>query len=665
MAFMRRRQPVFAAAVFVVIFGAVQGAADDPARWWMDEPMRLVQTNLRETDTSLDPARLVRQIAEFPANVLLFGMGGIVAHYPTKVPSHYVSPHLPSNRDTFGEVLKEAHARRIRVIGRFDLSKVAKPIYDAHPEWFFRKANGEPAVYNGLYATCVNGVYYREESMKILSEALDRYDVDGLFFNMFGQPSSDYSGNRLGLCHCDNCRSRFQAQYGRPLPDVPDAEYHKFIEAATQEITKRIADLIHSKRPRAGFFTYRDDYVDGIMSESNTAVDRPLPMWPYSASEHVERARTSQPTKMAVNLSIGFVDIPYRFSSVSTAEIQSRLYQNMAHGSGPTHVALGTLDQEDMTGVLAARLVFAFHAKHEDLYVGQENLARVLLYTGGQDNFRGVFRILTENHIPFAVSSNPDILTNRTHTFDLVIAAGETPPGLDAFVKDGGRALLVGTRESALLPGAPVRKWTNTRSSYFRIRDRSLFPSLKDTQLLFLDGDYLELPPVSKPLLTLIPPSMFGPPEKVHIDRVETDKPGLLLADHGKGRVAVVPWDVGRLYHRHGSQSHAGFVVDLVDHLLPQGRQIKTNAHPLIELTLMKQPKRNRTIVHLVNLSGHSSTAYFAPLKAREIEVQVEGKFRRARSIRLDRALTVSGDGHYSRFTLPELEAYDAVVLEQ
>lgn len=53
-------------------------------KWWMDEPIRLVQTNLRETDASLDPARLARQLSEFPANALLFGMGGIVAYYPPK-----------------------------------------------------------------------------------------------------------------------------------------------------------------------------------------------------------------------------------------------------------------------------------------------------------------------------------------------------------------------------------------------------------------------------------------------------------------------------------------------------------------------------------------------------------------------------------------------------
>lgn len=32
--------------------------------------------------------------------------------------------------------------------------------------------------------------------------------------------------------------------------------------------------------------------------------------------------------------------------------------------------------------------------------------------------------------------------------------------------------------------------------------------------MLLLDGEYLELAPLERPLLTLIPPAMFGPPEK-------------------------------------------------------------------------------------------------------------------------------------------------------
>lgn len=61
---------------------------------------------------------------------------------------------------------------------------------------------------------------------------------------------------------------------------------------------------------------------------------------------------------------------------------------------------------------------------------------------------------------------------------------------------------------------------------------------------------------------------MFGPPEKVWTDKVETVIPGVVLAEYGKGRMAYVPWDVGGLYYRHGSPGHAGLMSDLIDHLL-------------------------------------------------------------------------------------------------
>src|SRR5688500_13352300 len=191
-------------------------AAD--TRWWMTEPIRFLQTNLSETDSTVDPRQLVAAVADFGANTFLVNMGGIVAQYPTRVPFHYPSAFLPPGRDLFGEALKEAHARKIRVVGRFDLSKTQKPVFDAHPEWFYKGATGEPAVYNGLYSTCINGDYYRRHALTILSEALDRYEVDGLFFNMFGNPTSDYSGNPLGPCQCDACRARYLARTGRAVP---------------------------------------------------------------------------------------------------------------------------------------------------------------------------------------------------------------------------------------------------------------------------------------------------------------------------------------------------------------------------------------------------------------------------------------------------------------
>jgi hypothetical protein len=248
--------------------------------WWMEEPVRLLQTNLRETDSTLDARRLVTQVAEFPANTLLFNLGGIVAQYPTRVAFHYASPHLPPGRDLFGEVLKEAHERGLRVIGRFDLSKTQQPVFEARPAWFFKRTDGEPVIYNGLYATCINGGYYREQALKILAEALERYEVDGLFFNMFGNPAADYSGHPMGPCQCDACRARFQARYGRPLP-----------------------------------------------------------LWPYSASDNVNRARNSEPAKMAFNLCLSFVDYPFNLYRRLNHAGQNFTHPSPAAGAAPQRPA--------------------------------------------------------------------------------------------------------------------------------------------------------------------------------------------------------------------------------------------------------------------------------------------------------------------------------------
>jgi hypothetical protein len=105
-------------------------------------------------------------------------------------------------------------------------------------------------------------------------------------------------------------------------------------------------------------------------------------------------------------------------------------------------------------------------------------------------------------------------------------------------------------------------------------------------------------------------------------------------------------------------------MADLIDHLLPNGRQLKTNAHPLVEMTVMEQPARTRTLVHLVNGTGHSDTAYFPPVELRNIGIDLARKFNRATAVSSGRQLPVTDNGTYRSFTVPNLEAYEVVVVE-
>lgn len=496
---LRRIGAVVAAALLSLYLLMSHSAAQEGGQegWWTKEPIRWVQTNLRQTDAGLDARRLAEQLADMRANVVLMGMGGIAAYYPTAVEFHSPSPDLPAGRDMFGDVLRESHARKIRV----------------------------------------------------------------------------------------------------------------------------------------------------------------------------DRARNSQPGKMAVDLNMQFVDYWWRFATVPRQEIALRCWQNIANGGALTFEMNGAFDQQDRQALETAKPIFRWVAAHEQYYVGQSSAARALLLgapsnTGrvyGVEPYRGLFRLLTEEHIPFAVSNNMDWMGKRE--FDLVIATEWAPAGLKQYVENGGRVLLISAREPEFAV-APVARAINEIRGYVRVRDHSAFPSLKDTDLLMLNGPFTELRDDGPALLTLVPPSMFGPPELIHIDMKDTDTTAIVFRQIGKGTVAWIPWNLGGMYYRHSLPAHAGLFRDVLNRLRQQ-RQLRTNAHPLVEMTLMRQSgQRERTLLHLINLSGHSQTGYFPPIPMSDIQIQIAGAFKTAKTLRAPGSLAVKIDKGYTEFTIPRLSDYELVVLE-
>jgi hypothetical protein len=146
-------------------------------------------------------------------------------------------------------------------------------------------------------------------------------------------------------------------------------------------------------------------------------------------------------------------------------------------------------------------------------------------------------------------------------------------------------------------------------------------------------------------------------------DKVETTVPGLVFTEHGKGRVAYVPWDVGGLYYRHSSEAHRGLVADVIDHLLPAGRQVTTNAHPLVEMTLIEQPSRGRSLIHR---QWDRASRYGVLPAARDSRhpIDLPRDVRRVRAVALDRELPIESNGRRRSFTLPRLRAWEVIIVE-
>lgn len=119
-------------------------------RWWQGKPMRLIQTNLREIDADVDLDEYFEELKQFSTNVLLFNTGGINASYPTDLEFHYRNPYLKD--DFLGRVITRAHNEGIKVIARFDFSRLNEEIALHKPEWLYNSTKGEIVNYNGQHS---------------------------------------------------------------------------------------------------------------------------------------------------------------------------------------------------------------------------------------------------------------------------------------------------------------------------------------------------------------------------------------------------------------------------------------------------------------------------------------------------------------------------------
>ncbi len=682
-------------------------------RWW-ERPFRVFQTNLREIDATLDVERVARDIRDLHCNTWLINAGGIVSFYPSKLPYQHPSPWLAQRPggDLLKDAIEEAHRHAMRVIARIDFSKLHRDVFEQHPDWFFISADGRRQIYNGLYSTCLNGPYYQEKSLEILEEILDGYAVDAFFFNMFTYPVRDYSGNYYGICHCDNCRRRFREwSGGLELPAREDytepsfPAYQEFRRWTIAELAGRIRAFIHYKRDDVALILGHSP--DVIMHEVNNAVDRPLPLWRYWAGEVARTSRTAYPDKPVTINSVLFVDIPYRFSAEQPGLIGLHLAQTLAHGCNPYIYVVGTTDQPDRKNFKLAGTIMAFHERYQDVYAGLRSSAEVALVTstrtaeryGKSDAhsrvtkpFRGAFRMLIESHVPFDILRHEQLLEkaaagelDRYRALvlpNIACLSDREAEALDAYVARGGG--LVATHETALYDEEGRRRQSfalqslgaadvlarepRMRSAYFWVDRREELPGeeFELTNTVLLDGEYLyvALREGAERGLRLIPPSRYGPPEKTYWE-IETDHPGIIWRQHGRGLTVYFPWQPDRLFYDLSIPEHRQLMGAAVERALGGRLQVETNAPPQVEVAVGRNAA-GQTVVHLVNYSGHQDRSFHDPLEIRDIRVRLRlpEHVTQARAAWLNRSLEVHSQDGVCEFVVPQLGLLEMVALQ-
>jgi hypothetical protein len=676
-------------------------ALPDDGRLWYEKPFRLIQTNLREIDAvTLDPEEYVSRIKDFKATAALFNVGGIVANYPSELKFEYVNPNL--REDMVGKVLERLHAEGIAMMGRFDFSKINEAFAFKNPDWLYKNVKGEFVNYNGQVHTCINGYYQQEYSLKILSEVLEHYDLDGVFFNMIGYPTRDYSQNYHGICQCGNCIKRF-AEYscGMKLPVVEDTndpvfnKYREFKQFTIDDLFTKTNGLIKSFGEDIAVCTYTIKGVDIVRRESGSGMWRRLE-WDYHGSDNVKLDINSWTNRTVANTMVHFVDYPARHAGVWPHLAGRRLIQNMIHGAPLDYYMIGRLDnQEDRALMPVVKDIFHFHADNEAYFTDLHSVARVVVIRKNGNEFKGLVRILSENHIPYDIM-HPNCLRpvetpKKLEDYDIIVLpdyrslSDEEVERIDKYVKGGGKVLATGFPSTEDKLGNPLDRirlksagieekyilHPREQGRYLRIfpedKETLKIPPLGDIDIIYLYVDFMEcsLKETARGYLGFIPVSMYGPPEKCYYTEV-TEIPGIIENIYGDGKFVLIPWQIGDHYEYKSQHAHSMIVQTALNDLLELEYDIKTDASPIVEISLLESDHGDYTMIGINNLSGQVGTAYHKPIPISDIsfDLKMDQPVKTVRLLRSKQKARMTNTNGIISFTVPVLNEYEVVIVE-
>jgi hypothetical protein len=689
-----------AVVVFLLVVVAVINVCSAQSEpWWKRNNLRVIQVNLPDYEAAtLNPDSLVQDLITCSANTLIINAGGIMAFYPTKLPFQYVNPYMKPNM--LGDVVEKCHRNNIKVIVRFDFSRVHESIFKQHPDWCYISPTGERIINTDMYVVSINGPYVQQHAFSIVDEVLQLYPVDGIFLNMPGyQTRNAYENKYHGIDQNKFDNEAFKKFSGSNLPakeDRNDSVFLKYLEFKKQTVddwSKRLYDLVHKRSNNVAICTYSDKYVDIIRHEAQT---NSLPYWPYTSSDNVSNALHSYPDHIISNASIQQISFQSRYNAIEPEETAIRLYENIANGSGLDMSMMGDMrGYEDERNYETFKRIYGFHKNNEKYFGDYTNVSEIAVIAPGpwpsgdpMQEYRGIQLMLKEAHLQFDVIEDAQIenLGETLRGYKLIILPDITYLSEKAItvLKNlvNGGVQLIATNKSfsdnavVLKDLFGVTKTANEIDGsglYLDVSNHTAFPRLNQQKMVFLKfnvGMYGFDSSVKK-LLPILTKGRPGPPEIIG-----GHEPSGFDACAITDNAAILPFNIGKLYFIHGYEQYKNILLDVIARLRPRLFDfVKTDAHERVEVIVKdfrfntggkKNANPDGRIVHFVNITGFSGNTYFKPLPVRDIHLTMKMSKKPFKVYTLvgKKPLPFQYKNGAVEITLNELGKYEAIVFE-
>ncbi len=647
----------------------------DSRHEWLHRSLVLIMTMRQDDAGSWDPEALVQLAKTFHVNTVGFSVGGITAYYPTQIAHHLRSPTL-GDRDVVAETISALRREKLRVLGRIDPSLAPESLYRENPSWFALTADGKPVDIHGYFLTCPSGDYYRKFMLDVVTEILDRYDLDGLWAN-----AAQHSPWHAPRCFCENCRLRFREFAGLDLPVEEDwsqtawRQYNEWRYTSIADWNRLVHEAIAKVRPtcawlplsqvgeswdharRGGWDTdYLEPHTDGLIVEAQRRY--PNLWWPGMEARFLHTLNPDKPAGATVSYFYPW----WRFYSAPAAENRAWTAQMISHGVRPWLHLTGYFSEHfDRRGLDQFRQLFAQIESNPDAYTNTRSCAEVaLVYSrrtldnyGGTNpvasylgNFRGAYNALMSERIPFDMLSDHRLAVDSLSRYRSVLLpcgvclSDSAVAALLEYVRGGGHLVttfrtgdlhedgeersrnLLAEAAGFEVCGAPL---SDLKAAYASIQDPShaLLVGIGDTNVLPIAGSVSVTRSLQSaaPVLSLIPPIETEPGSGISVPEFnaapEVSKiPLVHEAVHGKGSIISFPWEPDRVAYEFGFRDCMRLIGNAVRQAPDYEAQAEIAGPGLIDISLMSAD--NRLVLHMVNLSASGGGVHATQRRAVE-----------------------------------------------
>jgi hypothetical protein len=691
--------------------GEISSNAELP---WYRKIRRVGQTNFNERDPEFgDVEKWANYWASAKVEAVALSVSGPVAFYPTEVPYFHRSVYL-NGRDLFGECVKAAKARGMRVYARMspDIQWTDPKLLEAHPLWFRRAQDGS-LLYSApnIAYTCQFSGHYSEQQPAIIRELNRRYDIDGVYMN--GWPG-------VQVCYCETCRK---------IGDPHSAEYRQALLKSATELVNLYKSVVLEKSPN-NFYSCnlgggikesglnqwqltRDALWYTADNQSRTAVVAPV--WQDAQQVKFARALMGDRAVAAVTASYSRAgNVMWRQVTDASVEPECRMSQTAAAGGIVWYHWLG-LEQgfkEDQRWQKPGREFLSWHARHDRHFHNKRSLATVAIVVSSRsvtaynaptaedksDHIEGMYGLLNAARVPFEFVHEEDLNEERLKQYSVLVLpnfalmSDAQSAALERYVERGGS--LIATFETGLYDeaGQPraefalakvfgIKKAGDRQRSQEERKDpitsvhlqsikrrNALTEGFEETEWIAGPVWSVPLAPVQDATMTFIEPYPTYPPEAVFQREAPTDHPSVVMREAGGSRLVYFAGDMDASYWRLDNADLERQLINAVRWVVKENNPVEVKGEGLMEVIGWETD--GGFAIHLLNYNGPNAfrgrMRKPVTLGAQTVRVQLprDVKVKDASLLRAEKKVAFQQKGRTVELVVPAVGIYEVVALE-